>query len=182
MFVLGMQRLALPSKHERTALLALTKKIRILALDPGTHCGWAHSSSGSGTWDLSVKQDESGGMRLYRLQRCLIDQFTQGTDLVVFEASRNLKYGNAVRVAGQIQGVIELVCTNFSVEYRGYSPKEVKKHATDNGNADKTKMLAAAKKKWPKVKFVDDNHADACWLLDLAVSQYGECVELTDDE
>ena len=148
-------------------------KLRILALDPATHCGYAHTNGNSGTWDMSVKQDESGGMRLIRFQAHLLEMFKQGVDLLVFEASRNLQYGNAVRVAGQLQGVLELVCTNEGVEYRGYSSKEIKKHATGNGNADKEAMVAAATKKWPKVKIVDDNHADALWLLDLALSEYG---------
>lgn len=150
------------------------EKLRILAIDPGTHCGWAHSDGSSGTWDLSVKKDESAGMRLIRLRTALTRLYrSSGVDLLVFEASRNSKFGNAVKVAGQIQGVMEVWAIDNEVEYRGYSPKEVKRHATGNGNADKPKMMAAATKKWPKVKLVDDNHADALWLLDLALSEYG---------
>lgn len=159
------------------------EKLRILALDPATKCGWAHSSGASGTWDLSVKADESSGMRLIRLQAKLLEiKKTVGVDLVVFEASRNLQYGNAVRVAAQIQGVVELVCTNECIEYRGYSASEIKKHATGSGGAKKDKMIEAAKKKWPKVEIVDDNHADALWLLDLATSQYGGTTALTKKE
>jgi Holliday junction resolvasome RuvABC endonuclease subunit len=90
------------------------------------------------------------------------------------EVARNSKFGNAVKIAGQIQGVIEVWCSDSKIEYRGYSPKEIKKHATGNGNADKDAMVAAAEKKWPKVKIVDNNHADALWLLDLASSEYGD--------
>lgn len=156
------------------------EKLRILALDPATKCGWAHSSGASGTWDLSVKKDESSGMRLIRLRKALIDIKTKsGVDLLVFEASRNSKFGNAVKIAGQIQGVVEVWAIDNGVEYRGYSPKEIKKYATDNGNADKTKMMAAAHEKWPKVKIVDDNHADAMWLLDLAQKEYGTLTQET---
>jgi Holliday junction resolvasome RuvABC endonuclease subunit len=149
------------------------KKLRILALDPATHCGFAHSSGPSGMWDLSVKRDESSGMRLLRLRAELIKLHEKhGIDLLVFEASRNSKFGNAVKIAGQIQGVIEVWALDNGVEYRGYSPKEIKKHATNNGNADKDAMVAAAEKKWPKIKIVSNDHADALHLLDLALSEY----------
>ena len=118
-------------------------------------------------------------MRLIRLQAALLEQFEKGVDLVVFEASRNLRYGNAVRVAAQIQGVIELVCTNNKVEYKGFSPKEIKKHACGSGNADKDAMVAAAKKKWPKIKLESNDHADALWLLDFAQAAYGEAIKLS---
>jgi len=151
------------------------KKLQILSLDPATKCGWAHVSGVSGTWDLSVKKDESSGMRLIRLRAALADiKERLGIDLLVFEASRNSKFGNAVKIAGQIQGVIEVWCIDNEVDYRGYSPTEIKKHGTGSGNADKPKMMAAAAAKWPKVKLVDDNHADALWLLDLALQEYGD--------
>ncbi len=47
--------------------------MKILALDPATHCGWAHSCGASGTFDLSIRRDESSGMRLLRLRSKLED-------------------------------------------------------------------------------------------------------------
>lgn len=57
------------------------------------------------------------------------------------------------------------------VSYRGYSPAEIKKHATGKGNAGKPMMLAAAVRKWPDWSG-DDNEADARWLVDLAMKKY----------
>lgn len=148
--------------------------MNILALDPATKCGWAHSSGASGTWDLSVRRDESGGMRLLRLRSKLIN--TVPLDLVVFEAARNAgpKMQGALVVQASLQAIITLWCEDNRIQYRGYSPTEIKKHATGKGNAGKEQMIAAAKAKWAGREFVDDNEVDALWLLDLAVTEYNE--------
>jgi len=148
--------------------------MNILALDPATKCGWAHSSGASGTWDLSVRRDESGGMRLLRLRSKLMS--TVPLDLVVFEAARNAgpKMQGALVVQASLQAIITLWCEDNGIEYRGYSPTEIKKHATGKGNAGKEQMIAAAKAKWMGREFVDDNEVDALWLLDLAAGEYQE--------
>jgi len=148
--------------------------VKILAIDPATKCGFAHSDGPSGVWILKVRPDESGGMRWFRLQGKLnqIKQST-GVDLVVYEASRNLRHGAAIRVHEGLKSTIELWCTNNECEYRGYSPGEVKKHATGKGNASKEDMVRAAQRKWPSLIIIDDNHADALLLLDLAKDDLG---------
>lgn len=148
--------------------------MRILAIDPGTSCGFAHSSGVSGTWDLSVRRDESSGMRLIRLRAKLNEiKAAVGVDLLVFEAARNSKFANAVKVAGAIQGAMEVWAIDWAVDYKGYSPTEIKKHATGKGTADKVAMLRAASAKWPGLKIEDDNHADALWLLDFVTMRLG---------
>jgi Holliday junction resolvasome RuvABC endonuclease subunit len=151
----------------------MTNKLKILAIDPGTKCGFAHSCGISGTWDLSVRRDESAGMRLIRLRGKLTEILEdEGVDILVFEANRNMKFGHAIRVSGEIQGVLQVWAIDKEVEYRAYSATELKKHATGKGNAGKDIMLAYAAKKWPKKEFKDDNEVDAVWLLDLAASQF----------
>lgn len=148
--------------------------MNILALDPATQCGWAHSCGQQGTWDLSIRRDESDGMRLLRLRGKLNEiKSSAGIDLLVFEAARNAgaKMQGALVVQAQIQGVIKLWCVDNKVEYRGYSPSEIKKHATGKGNANKEVMIAAAKAKWPNAAIEDDNTADAMWILDLVTKQ-----------
>lgn len=151
--------------------------MNILALDPATHCGWAYSKvgyEGSGTWDLSIRRDESAGMRLIRLAGKLEElRKSMGVDLLVYEAARNAgpKMQGALVVQSELQGVIKFWCEQNKIQYRGYSPSEIKKHATGKGNANKDAMLAAARIKWPG--FIgDDNEADAKWLLDLAMKEY----------
>ena len=142
--------------------------MRVLAIDPGTNCGFAHSCGLSGTWDLSVRRDESSGMRLIRLRGKLNEiKASCGVDLLVFESARNGKFANAVKVAGAIQGAMEVWAIDCGVEYRGYSPSEIKKFATGKGNCGKGEMVSGAQVKWPGLKIEDDNHADALWLLSL---------------
>ena len=147
--------------------------MKILALDPATRCGWAHSFGASGEWDLSVRRDESGGMRLLRFTGKLVEVMrSPGVDLVVFEAARHAmpKMQGALVVQAEMQGVLKTLCEARKIEYRGYSPSEIKKHATGTGNANKRAMQGAALKRFGKA--CGDNEADALWLLDLATRDY----------
>ena len=143
----------------------------MLAIDPATKCGWAHSSGASGTWDLSIRRDESSGMRLMRLEAKLIEIAAGiGFKTLVFEAARHgaSKMQGALVVQAELQGVLKLFCEQRLMHYRGYSPTELKKFATGKGNAGKQQVLAAAQARWPEKKVIDDNEADALWLLALA--------------
>lgn len=149
--------------------------MKILALDPATQCGWAHSEGPCGTWDLSVRRDESSGMRFIRLRAKLSEiKAGVGIDVLVFEASRNMKFGHAVRIAGGLQAVIETWCIDNGVEYRAYSATEIKKYATGKGNADKNAMAFAASEYFSDAQLfdgkrpADDNQIDALWCLELA--------------
>lgn len=155
---------------------------RILALDLATRTGWAHSSGPSGTWDLSVRRDESGGMRLVRfrgklneiLQSMGGDMYTRGIDLVVFEAPGFVGPGQmAAAFQSELQGVLKLWCEECGIQYRGYAPTQIKKHATGKGNASKASMILAARAKWPGKEPLISDEADALWLLDLAQKELG---------
>jgi Holliday junction resolvasome RuvABC endonuclease subunit len=118
-----------------------------------------------------MRRDESAGMRLIRLRGKLNEiLYSQGVELVIFEAARNAgpHMQGALVVQSELQGVIKLWCEDNDIQYKGVSPTEIKKHATRKGNAKKVHMIAAAKKKWPEVEIVDDNQADAMWILDFA--------------
>lgn len=152
-------------------MTSATGQLKVLALDPAIHCGFAHSCGVSGTIDLSVRRDESTGFRLIRLRGKLNEIYNScGVDVLVFEAARNAGGAGALVVQSEIQGVIKLWCTDLGIEYRGYSPSEIKRHATGKGTANKQAMLEAARAKWPHVKIERDDQADALWLLDLAMS------------
>ena len=103
-----------------------------------------------------------------------LNEFLGMVDLLVFEAARHAapKMQGALVVQATLQGVITLWAEENGIEYRGYSPAEIKKHATGKGNAGKALVIAAAKAKGWAVG--DDNEADALWLLDLAAKQYGQ--------
>ena len=156
--------------HEKGQLLPLRETVmKILAVDPATRCGWAHSDGISGTWDLSVRRDESAGMRLIRMTGKLREIHQScGIDVLVYEAARHAapKMQGALVVQATMQGVIIHWCEEHGVEYRGYSPTEIKRHATGSGRANKADMIAAAVARVGHA--IDDNQADALWLLDLA--------------
>ena len=100
---------------------------------------------------------------------------SNGVDAVAFEAARNAapKMQGALVVQAQLQGVIVVWCERNAIEYRGYSPSEIKKHATGKGNANKQAMIEAAQEKWER-PMVDDNEADALWILDLFQKEMGQ--------
>jgi len=147
----------------------------ILALDPATACGWALSPDLSGTWDLSVRRDESSGMRLIRLRSKLAEALkAEPFQLLVYEAARHAapKMQGALVIQATLQGVIQIWAHDNNVEIRGYSPTELKKYATGKGNAGKPAMLEAANKRWPGRKWVDDNQIDALFLWQMAMDEY----------
>lgn len=150
--------------------------MNILAIDPATKSGWAIGND-SGVWDCSVRRDESAGMRLIRF-RSKLNEINKAykIDLIVFEAARNagVKMQGALVVQAGLQGILMAWCEDRGIQYRGYSPSEIKKHATGKGNANKAAMIQAAKDRWPGRKIADDNEADAMWLLDLAEKEYGK--------
>ena len=155
--------------------------MRILALDPATRTGWCvmdGSFIASGTWDLSVRRDESSGMRLIRLRAKLSEIHKEkNVDLLVFEANRHtIGRRSGATVGAELQGVIKLWAIDNMVQFKGYSPSEIKKHATGKGGCNKNAMMVAAFNKWPDVHVTGpadwpSDEADARWLADLAVQQ-----------
>jgi len=147
----------------------------ILALDPATKMGWALSPLLSGVWDLSLKRDESMGMKFLRCRAKLnelLDNYR--IQLVVYEAARHAApkmQGSLVHQA-QLQAIIMDWAMTAGIESKGYSPKEIKKWATGNGNASKEIMVAVAKSRWPEIAIVDDNQADALLLWQMATAEF----------
>lgn len=157
----------------------MNSALKILAIDPGATTGWAHSDGPFGTWDLSVRRDESGGMPLLRLTGKLFDVFkSSGIDLIVFEAARHamrMKIGGKVINTevtlvkhAEIQGVIKTWCGQQGVEYRGYSPAEIKKFATGKGNSNKAEVIRAAMRVTGSLRTLNEHEADAICILALA--------------
>lgn len=145
--------------------------LRILALDPATHCGYAISRSLYGVWDLTPKRDESIGMRLIRLRAKLIEVLdSERINLVVFERPGG-RHVSAVIVQSEIQGQIKVICEDKKIQYRAYSSQEIKKFATGKGNCGKPLMIKSAQDKLG-YQGNNDNEADALWLLEMAKNDY----------
>jgi len=153
----------------------------ILALDLASKTGWAHSNGCSGVWDLRAKKDESSGMRLIRLEAKLREVYVAAPfDVVAFESvsvmSGACANSDAVKFISKMQAIVEtFVERREDMEYIGLNLQTIKSHALSDwpkGTArNKQMMVKAAKQRWPQVSIVDDNHADALWILDLAKTQ-----------
>ena len=146
--------------------------MNILALDQATKTGWCNNTA-SGVWDFKVKRDESGGMRLIRFESKLqeIHDMTP-LDLVVYERVAG-RFKGAIIVASELVSVLKVFCEKNNIEYRAFSAGEIKRYATGKGNVNKPAMVAAMQKKYPYIEIIDDNHADAIALYDLANEEYG---------
>jgi Holliday junction resolvasome RuvABC endonuclease subunit len=152
----------------------------ILAIDPGTHCGWAVTMRtgviSSGTWDLRPNRYEGAGMRWLRLRSFLDQTAPLSLDLVAYEEVRHHAGVDAAHIYGGIVSVLQSWCETLKIPYTALPVGTIKKHATGKGNAKKDAMLAAARERWPGQMVADDNQADALWIMDLAVKQYGKAV------
>lgn len=146
--------------------------MNVLALDLATKTGWAHSCGESGVWDLSVQRDESGGMRFIRLRAKLGEMLRGvGVDVVYYELPfAHKKNKTGCDVGTKLTAIVESWALENGLEYCGKTNSDVKKHATGKGRVDKDAMIAAAEEKF-EIAIIDDNHADALWLLDLAMTE-----------
>lgn len=137
----------------------------IMAIDPATRCGWALSTGEFGVWDLSVRRDESEGMKWLRFRAKLEEVHKlQPLNVIAYERPAGQHRGALIHHAKLI-AIIQLFCEESGIEYRGYSSTEIKKLATGKGNAGKQDVIAAAQKLGYTT--TDDNEADAIWLLRL---------------
>lgn len=145
---------------------------KILALDMATKTGWAHSNGASGVWDFKIFADESSGMRLIRFE-AKVHEIAKacGVDVVVFEqvsvASGPKANMNGVKLAVKLQAIVERLSEIYDYECCSVNLQTLKSHALPGQKVrDKAAMLDSARKRWPDVEIIDDNQADALWLLD----------------
>lgn len=167
---------------------------RILALDLATTTGWALLDAGggvtSGALDLAGSRWESHGMRLLRLRRWLREILLMGADrggpldgwLVAFERPVGRFAGKSLHgsgeVAQQMAAIVMAECETLGVAFVAPTAAEVKKHAAGKGNADKPKMVAAARRlveEWGVARAgeLGDDEADALCVLAWARKEVG---------
>lgn len=148
----------------------------ILALDLGTHTGWAlRLVSGvivSGTNHYKPGRFEGAGMTFVRFDKWISDiSGGCGAPLaaVVFEEVRAHAGTLAAQVYGGFLAHLTAWCERKQVPYLGVPVATIKRHATGKGNASKDEVIAAMRKRGFQPG--DDNEADALALLDWAISQ-----------
>lgn len=144
--------------------------MKILALDIATHTGWCCETA-SGVWDLSIKRDESSGMRLIRFKSKLTEIVKlEKIDLITFERSAGQQQSSVI-IQSELHGILKLFCEENKIEYRAYSASEIKKFATGKGNSGKPAMIKAAQEKYGYTG-EDDNEADAIHIYHLTKTMY----------
>ncbi len=148
-----------------------------LALDLGTHTGWAlrqqDGSTTSGTEPFSPRRFEGGGMRYLRFKHWLQELRRTAGELhaVYFEEVRRHAGVDAAHAYGGFLAHLSAWCEHHRIPYQGVPVGTIKKHATGKGNANKDAMVAAMRALGHQP--VDDNEADALALLHWAIAQEG---------
>lgn len=153
----------------------------LLALDLGTHTGWAlYQRDGtitSGTEHFTPRRFEGGGMRFLRFKRWLneLRNATGEIHAVFFEEVRRHAGVDAAHSYGGFMSHLTAWCEQHRIPYQGVPVGTIKKHATGKGNASKEDMVTAARKRGHDPG--DDNEADALALLHWALEMQGELGE-----
>jgi len=159
------------TQEELDALKPAPRKPVILAIDPGTKCGWAILlPSGhmlSGFWNLKCKSDEGAGMRIIRLRRYLNElRGAQRIDQVYYERVRRHLGADAAHIYGGITMELMAWCEEQTpkIPYGTIEVSAAKIAAIGKGNAGKEAMIKAARLRWPNDTLDDDNECDARWI------------------
>lgn len=150
----------------------------ILALDLATATGWAcrdplgRITSGVKRFDLG--RGESPGMRFLRFRRWLLDCWGPGhaPAVIAYERAHH-RGGAATQLCVGLQAIVLEHAALVGAETAPVHTAALKKLATGSGRADKSAMIAAARAKWPSIEVLDDNHADALWVLEWARREVG---------
>ena len=151
---------------------------RAYGLDLGsiTGIGWSEdgtvSSSRSEAVSFKPARGESHGVRFMRFRRWLADTIDEPEASIVFyewvhPATHRSAY--ATQAYCGFLSILEAFCEERNIAYMGLGVAEIKKHATNNGNASKAKMLASAYSKFGALD--SEDAADALWVLDLGLSR-----------
>ncbi|GAA4331927.1 hypothetical protein GCM10023165_06360 [Variovorax defluvii] len=145
----------------------------ILALDLGTHTGWAllhlDGTITSGTAHFKPQRFEGGGMRFLRFKRWLAELLSASGHInaVFFEEVRRHAGVDAAHAYGGFMGHLTAWCEHHNIPYQGVPVGTIKKHATGKGNAGKDDMILSVRQRGHAP--TDDNEADALALLHWAV-------------
>lgn len=142
-------------------------KVEILALDVATTTGFALRCGGrieSGTVNFAPKRGESSGMRFVRFRVWLTEMIrTHAPRFVAFERA-HMRGGAATEVLVGMQTRVQEIAAEFGLEYVTVETNVLKKFATGKGTADKAAMMATVTPHLGRTP-VDDNEADAVWVL-----------------
>ncbi len=136
----------------------------ILTLDLGKQTGWAILTDGviqSGSKSFHGSRFSGGGMCFLNLRNWL--NSLKDISVVYFEEVRRHLGTDAAHFYGGFLAVLSAWCEEHHVPYKGVNVKTIKRFIAGKGNASKSEVIEAVKKKGVSPR--DDNEADALALM-----------------
>jgi Holliday junction resolvasome RuvABC endonuclease subunit len=150
--------------------------MRILALDLGTHTGWALHLPDfpieSGVQEFHLARRESAGMRFLRFRSWLARMIDDHEPQLIVYEEPHLRGSAATHVLVGFATRVQELAARRGLEHSSIRTPDLKKHATGRGNAPKPLMVQTAKQKFPHQDIVSDDQADALWVLDWALQEF----------
>lgn len=113
-----------------------------------------------------------GYERIDRIRGKVLD-LVHEADVVVLEGyAYGMKRQSHTREIAELGGVVRMTLHDLGFPFVDVPPASLKKYATGKGNAAKELVLVEAVKRL-EYAGSDNNEADALWLLEMALDQYG---------
>lgn len=85
--------------------------------------------------------------------------------VVIYEEVCRWQGYQAAHAYGAYRGALMAQAAILGIQVIGYTPTEVKRAFVGKGNAKKPAMMAEARRRWPEIKLISDDHADALAIL-----------------
>jgi len=149
--------------------------MKTLALDFGTKLGWAIGTPDdviSDTENFKRRASDSRGMLFVRFDKWINEMLSEHKPALVVHERPHLRGRAASEVLNGMLAFMVKACQTHGVQYSDCASTTLKKFATGKGNASKEKMMNAYREKWGEEP-IDDNQADARWLLEWAENEFG---------
>ena len=151
---------------------------RILAIDPGTRCGfatWDGAQVESGVWDFSGPQ--SWGAKWSDFHARLMGKTTAfQAQTIVCEDQTRIRGRYALLCWGW-QVMVMVLAAQLHMGLLVVNPATLKMWATGSGKASKDEMVKAAHRLWPEHlmgRVIEDDEADSLLLLAYARERGGK--------
>jgi len=118
----------------------------------------------------AIEPKETGVKRLCFIRKAIAD-IISNSDLIVLENYAFARANQAHQI-GELGGVLRMLFHENNIPYIVVSPGQVKKFATDKGNATKEKIAVACYKHWG-AEFSTNDEADAYVLMRIGMALKG---------
>jgi Holliday junction resolvasome RuvABC endonuclease subunit len=146
--------------------------MNLLALDLGTHTGWALWENGrveSGVQAFELKRGESPGMRYLRFRRWL-EEIAVRIQVIAYEQTLPWKAGSHAReISNNLAGRVQEFCAERNgVEHIAVENNTLKKWTTGRGNAGKDEMIVHVQARFTAKRGIAHDEAEAIALLHYA--------------